>query len=258
MDSKRATVMAIRVLLVPIVRVLSAIGITYRDFAEAAKSVYVEVALNQDLSRGRKISLSRVADACGITRREASRLYGVVACDPLCYADHCSAISNVLYAWHNDSAFLEIGSAPRVLPVDGEASLETLVQRYCGELSPESLLRELVRVGAIDVRPGNVRVVLRDYHPRPFDPLALQRFAAVVHDVARVTGANYLGYGEPRLERRVVTERAYPGSQAEFKALITAKTGQLLEDARAWLQCHAANEKTGIRLGVGAYVIDDE
>src|SRR4051794_14350087 len=100
MGIRRATAMAVRVLLAPIIRILSSIGFNYRDFAEIAKTVYVEGAITEDRRRGRKTSLSRVAIITGINRREVTRLYEVVVADPAIYADFSASISNLLHTWH--------------------------------------------------------------------------------------------------------------------------------------------------------------
>jgi hypothetical protein len=260
MGAKRATVMAVRVLLAPIVRVLSSIGFNYRDFAETAKVVYVEVAVAEDRRRGRKTSLSRVGMVTGITRREVARLHEVAAADPAVYLDFTASISNLLDAWHTDHRFADDGR-PRDLPLEGEDSLETLIQRHRGELGTNALVREMVRLGLVEIRPGFARPRVRQFHPRPFDPLSVQHFACVVRDFGRTAGANVLGHGPgsegQRLEKRVVAYGSDLHVHATLKAVACERIERFVDELRETLGPHTVSGPDGHRLGVGAYVIDD-
>ena len=258
MGSKHATVMAVRVLLTPIVQVFSLLGFGYRDFVEAAKSVYVEVALAQDRRFDRRVSISRIARVSGITRREASRLFGVVSVDPVVYADPSAAISNLLDAWHTDPRYTDADGSPLQLPIEGEISLETLLRRYSGESDTTTLIRELVKVRAIDVRPGHARAMMRDFYPQPYDTLGVQRFAAVLHDVGSACAAHVLGRnGDLMHENRVVVHGANPESRLAFREFVAARTTGLLAEVRSWLRAHDEGAAAPVRLGVGTYLIDE-
>jgi hypothetical protein len=261
MGNKRATVMAVRVLLAPIVRVLSSIGFNYRDFAETAKVVYVEVAVAEDRRRGRKTSLSRVGIVTGITRREVARLHEVVSADPAVYLDLTASITNLLHAWHTDHRFAD-GDRPRDLPLEGEDSLESLIQRHRGEVGTNTLVRELVRLGLVEIRPGFARPRVSQFHPRPLDPLSLQHFACVVHDVGRTAGANVLGHGLGheglRFEKRVIAYGSDLQVRAALKAIVSERVEGFIEELRRALGSRDVLGRDGHRLGVGAYVIDDD
>lgn len=256
MGGKRDTVMAVRVLLAPIIRLLSSVGFGYKDFAETAKTVYVEVAIAEDRRRGRKTSLSRVALISGITRREATRLRDVITSEPAIYADFATSISNLLHAWHTEPRYMD-GGGPRELPLEGDDSLEALIQRHRGELDANALVRELVRLGLVEVRPGFARARANRFITRPLDALSLQHFSCVIHDVGRTAGANVLGYGGRRFERRVVAYRD-PEEAAELRLFIEERIGHLFDELRNSLQPDNAPTAGGRRLGFGAYRIDDD
>lgn len=257
MGGKQSTVIAVRVLLAPIIRVLSSMGFSYRDFAETAKTVYVEVAIAEDRRRARKTSLSRVALISGITRREAARLRDVVAAEPAIYADVSTSISNLLHAWHTDPRYSDSGS-PRELPLEGDASLEMMIQRHKGELNANALVRELVRLGVVDIRPGFARARVNRFDPRPLDELSLQHFACLIHDVGQTAGANVFGYGARRFERRIIAYRADPDAAAELKFYIGERVGRLFDELRDAMQPDDSPAENGRRVGFGAYGIDDD
>ena len=61
-------------LLRPVVRMLLRSGITWKDFAELSKGVFVEVAREDYGLRGRPTNSSRVALLTGLSRREVARV----------------------------------------------------------------------------------------------------------------------------------------------------------------------------------------
>ena len=70
---------AVRTLLKPLIKLLISQGITHGDFVEAAKVVYVEMALRH--FAGRKINKSKVAILTGLTRKEVANVIAML-CGP--------------------------------------------------------------------------------------------------------------------------------------------------------------------------------
>ena len=64
---------AYRVLMQPLVRILVRHGVSYNEFNEVLKSVFVEVAERDFGIPGRKPSQSRVAILTGLTRKEVAK-----------------------------------------------------------------------------------------------------------------------------------------------------------------------------------------
>lgn len=244
-------------LLAPIIRVLSAIGFGYRDFAETAKTVYVEVAMAEDRRRARKTSLSRVALISGITRREAARLRDVVAAEPTTCADPTTSISNLLQAWNTDPRYSEQGS-PRELPLEGAGSLQTLIECHKGGRDANEFVRDLVRLGVVEVRPGCARARVSEFHLRPLDELSLEHFASVMHDVGQAAGANVFGYGGRRFERRVIAYRVDADVAAELKAHLSERIGCLFDEVRDAMRSDDSDMQGARRVGFGVYGIGED
>ncbi len=64
---------ATRQWLKPLIHVLIRCGVTWKDFAELAKTTYVEVATRQFGKRGRPTNVSRTAVLTGLARREVRK-----------------------------------------------------------------------------------------------------------------------------------------------------------------------------------------
>ena len=91
---------AIRLLLKPLAKLLIAQGITHREFAEAAKEAYVEMALRHFQKEG-KINRSRIAILTGLTRKEVANVIGKAMSQEV--PDRTfSRPGKVLHGWHND------------------------------------------------------------------------------------------------------------------------------------------------------------
>ena len=71
---EKAIKAAIARLLIPLVRVILRYGIPYGAFAEIAKRVYVDVALDEFAIPGRKPTISRASVITGLSRKEILRV----------------------------------------------------------------------------------------------------------------------------------------------------------------------------------------
>ena len=64
---------ALRTMLKPLVKLFISQGVTHAEFAEAAKEIYVEIAL-RDFETEERINKSRVAILTGLTRKEVKNV----------------------------------------------------------------------------------------------------------------------------------------------------------------------------------------
>ena len=58
----------------PLFRIFLRSGISYKDFTEVAKSLFVEISTDEYGLRGRKTNISRVAIMTGLTRKEVKKI----------------------------------------------------------------------------------------------------------------------------------------------------------------------------------------
>ena len=65
--------LALRMMLKPLIRLLISQGVSHADFSEAAKDVYVEMAIRHFDER-EKVNQSRVAILTGLTRKEVKNV----------------------------------------------------------------------------------------------------------------------------------------------------------------------------------------
>src|SRR5689334_13468124 len=84
----------------PLVHVLLRCGITWREFAELAKTTYVDVATKQFGKRGRPTNVSRTSVLTGLSRREVRKQRDQLDGAPPVPGGYVTKASLVLSAWH--------------------------------------------------------------------------------------------------------------------------------------------------------------
>ena len=69
-----ALLSALEAILRPIVKLMLQSGVGYSEFGAVAKSVFVQVATDDYMKRGRPANFSQVSAMTGISRKEVSRI----------------------------------------------------------------------------------------------------------------------------------------------------------------------------------------
>src|SRR5438105_14799202 len=104
----------------PVIHVLLRCGVPWKEFAELAKSTYVEVATQRFGKRGRPTNVSRTAVLTGLARREVRKQREQLAEGPPVLAGYVTKASLVLSAWHLHPEYLDKNGRPALLQPDGE------------------------------------------------------------------------------------------------------------------------------------------
>jgi hypothetical protein len=265
--AKASTLSASRRLLRPVVRLLLRSGITWKEFAEVAKTVFVRVATDEFGIRGRPTNLSRVAILTGITRREVARQRQQIEADAPPQPTFLNAAQRLLSGWHQDPDYVDAGGSPLAIPVDGAApSFADLCNRHGGDLPASALLKELRSVGAVSQdEAGRLVAAARTYIPLQMDPDKILRAGDVLYDIGTTVVFDLIApHGEAlRFERRAENDAIDPQSVPAFRAFLEKEGQSFLERIDDWLTRHAVEpgphtSRKPIRLGVGMYHIQTE
>jgi len=257
---------ALGFLLEPVILLLLKNGITWNEFAEIAKTKFVEVATRRFGIRGRPTNISRVAILTGQDRREVSRIRRAMERPtqprPLCKP------SQVLEGWYRDPEFLHADGKPRDLALDGEHdSFAQLARRYAPSIPYVAMIKQLRAVGAVeDLDDGKVRVLKRAYVPRALSEDHIALWGSVLHDIGTTWEYNLMrdaATQRSRFERRAVNLRVDVKALPGFQAFLEAEGQAFLERVDDWLSAHqvpaeATAETASMRLGVGVYHIGDD
>lgn len=261
---KSVAMMACRRLLQPVVRLLLLGGVTWKEFAEVSKTVFVQVATDEFGIRGRPTNMAKVAILTGINRREVARQRQLVDEQSPEEPVYLNAAQRLLSGWHQDSDYLDPAGLPRLLSVEGTApSFADLCARYAGDMPASALLKELRAVGAVAAEgEGLVSARSRIYIPLPMDPDKVLRAGSVLQDVGTTVVHDLTcSQGVPlRFERRAENDAMDPALLPAFREFVEREGQAFLERVDDWLTRHEATQRNGaelapIRLGVGLYHI---
>jgi hypothetical protein len=263
--TERPIVNACRRWLRPVARWLLRSGVTWKEFAELSREVFVDTATEEFGLRGRPTNVSRVALLTGLARREVRRIRAETAARETGVPDESlNHASRVLSGWHLDADFLEPDGRPCLLPATGPApSFEVLLKRYAGDIPTTALVKELVKSGSIErLASGAYRVLRRYYMPTQMDGQAVERAGSVLADLATTVEHNLSRTArEPsRFEGRAQNRHVDPRHLPAFRAFVEREAQGLLERVDDWLASHETGSQdaaAALRLGVGVYAIHD-
>jgi len=166
-DIQRQILDAFFVILRPIAKILLRCGIGFREFAEVAKTAFVDVASSEYGLRGRPTNISRIAVMTGLTRKEVRRLRDKIESGEHSLVVKSTPLCEVLHRWHSEPEFLNSTGKPKVLSFSGDCgSFSSLVKKFGGDIPPGAMRTELKRVGALaEGDDGTLEVVKRSVSP---------------------------------------------------------------------------------------------
>lgn len=246
----------------PLVHVLIRCGITWREFAEVARTAYVEVASTRFGKHGRPTNVSRTAMLTGLSRREVRAQREHLEAAPVASRGYVTKLSLILSAWHSEAEFLGAGGKPAALPAEGDGPSFAGLLRHCGagDLRPSTILRELRSAGAVRVGgSGLVEPLRHTYVPDELDPELIRSWGTAIADVATTCAHNLTREPQnaPRFARAIVNERVLASALPEFREFLNREGRLFLDKVDAWLLAHEAPDSAGakatVRLGAGVY-----
>ena len=262
---KRTLLATFKTLMRPLVRILLRNSISYGEFAELLKSIYVDAAKDILQMPGSKQSVPRLAISTGLSRFEVGRLLDRTDAEFEALANRFNRIGRILTGWHQDADFIGpygipyevVASAP-----PGRRSFAELVRRYTPDVPADEMLDELKRINAVlELGNGCYRVLTRSYIPAPEDPAKFHEMAVAFTDLAKTLDQNLKPDAADKLfERRVWTPNGIaPESAIEFDAFVKDRGQQFLELLDDWLttkETFAAKAKlpSRVRVGVAMYM----
>lgn len=246
----RALLNSLKQMLRPMVRLLLRNGITYQVFAEVAKTVFVEVAEESDVTGPFKATKSRVALLTGLTRPEVKRVLerGEELPDQVRY----SRIPAIVGGWVTDPLFLDDSGQPLpLLPNGSGRTFETLVRRFGADLPKATVLDELLLSGCAEWRDNRLVLAKRQYRTVG-DP---NRYRYIGDAYRRFGGTmmnNVLNEGMPFVQReawsRAIPAERLPEVRDAIRALLSTQLDQAMAvlDEKEQLPALPHHRTTGV------------
>ena len=265
-DLKAALLAAYARLLRPLVQILLRNGVSYSEFAETAKHVFVTTAAKELTHQNGELSTARIAIRTGMSQREVTTVLDQPERAPV--DTTLAQISALLAGWHTDVSFTGPYGLPLELPYEenGRPTFVTLVQQYCPEAQPQHLLRKLLAVGAVRQSQDDwLTVLTRTYLPNADAPDSVERIGRTVQRLVDTVDFNrqQLDPQTRRFERTVLAD--YGLKEEDLPALsafVETRGQRLLEEVDNWLSGREKPDPDqgdrAVHTGLGIYHYIDE
>ena len=269
-----ALLSALESIMRPMVKLMLQSGISYSEFAAVAKSVFIQVATDDNKKRGRPANFSQVSAMTGISRKEVSKIRKLGSLERWTPNMESSPLNSVLHEWHFDRDFSDGAGAARRLAFEGPRSFSDLVSRYAGDIPPGAMRSTLQKAGVIvQDSDGLLSVRQKFFYSRQFDEdfvrgvgFALSSLGstlvhnATVHRRTDLTNERKRELG--RLERTVWSERMSDAEIAKLKSWVDDAAPRFLGEAEELVgksEAHPGHRDSRSRLvGVSVYYFEED
>ena len=254
-------------LLRPLVRILLRYGVSFGEFAEMARWVFVDVADKDFSIDGKKQTISRISVITGLNRKDVTRLMKI----NIHAGNDASAGTNravrVISGWVRDKTYHGSKGMPAALPLDGnEKSFAALVKQYSGDMPVRAVLDELLRIEAVKKNGDNtVSLLTKAYIPKNIDA---EKISILGTDAAALVSTIDHNLGnrkqQPFFQRKVMYDNIPEEAVAAFRETSSAESQHLLEKFDVILAGHDRDFNPDIkasgrkRLGVGIYYFEED
>jgi hypothetical protein len=133
------------------------VGITPRHFGELAAAAFVRAACKASRLRNGRVNQSRVAVLTGLSRSEVRKIMADARSPK---SRHQPRTQRVIDGWRSNRTYQDRLERPRSLRINGRGNtFESLVKKCAGDVPYVAVLDELLRLRAVRIGAGRVRLL---------------------------------------------------------------------------------------------------
>ncbi len=230
--TQAALVKAVNMLCKPLIRLLIEKGITFPQFRELMKELYVEVAAEQFSLDDKKPSDSRIFVLTGIHRKDIKRIRLQDEQQNQQITSSASLSGEIIARWNSMPEYLDDKGKPKQLLKTGkgkEAGFDHLVSSVSKDVRSRVILEEWLRLNIIRLKDDYVVLNKSAFVTnKEFKEMAYY-LGHNVHDHMASCVSNILEQEEPMLERSVYYASLTESSINKLKAIASKKGNDLLQ-----------------------------
>ena len=170
----------------PLVKLLVRAGVTFTDFSELAKGVFVESAVRDTSGPVSQKSIARLAVMTGLAQSDVRRTLAARENRAQPEPTMASALAEIVQRWHTESQFSGPYGVPLELEFDsGPRSFTQLVRMVGTKIHPQLLLNEMLAAGVVvTAGPDFYKIVSRTFvFPVAMSPGMLEYFGNIMTDL---------------------------------------------------------------------------
>ena len=230
--TQAALVKAVNMLCKPLIRLLIEKGITFPQFRELMKELYVEVADEQFSLDDKKPSDSRIFVLTGIHRKDIKRIRQQNETERQPVTSSASLSGEIIARWSSMPEYLDNKGKPSQLLKNGkgkEAGFDQLVSSVNKDVRPRVILEEWLRLNIVRLKDDYVVLNKSAFVTnKEFKEMAYY-LGHNVHDHMASCVNNILEENEPMLERSVYYACLTENSVNKLKTIASKKGNDLLQ-----------------------------
>ena len=230
--TQAALVKAVIMLCKPLIRLLIEKGITFPQFRELMKELYVEVADKHFSLDDNKPSDSRIFVLTGVHRKDVKRIRQQAESGAEPITSSASLSGEIVARWSSMPGYLDDKGKPRQLLKNGknnEAGFDQLVSSVSKDVRPKVILEEWLRLNIVRLEDDYVVLNKSAFVPnKEFTEMAYY-LGHNVHDHMASCVNNILVETDPMLERSVYYASLTENSVKKLNAIASKKGNELLQ-----------------------------
>jgi hypothetical protein len=253
--------------LAPVARLCMKSGMGAGELQIAAKVACIgEAAKSARL--GNRLNHSRIAAATGLTRKDVRMLSGLLKSGPIVAKREVAKqrTTRVLHGWCTDPEYLNRRGDPVRLTINGpRLSFHALVRRYGGDVTPVSVLKELLRSGAVS-RSDDNQFAVRKQIPRVrgFGADVVAEFASRLRDLGGTLVDNIEDSKHPIFVGFSEIKNLSADEAALFQETFSERAASLVDGVERWrtsqtrmrAKLKKGRAAEGTRVGLGVYLVE--
>lgn len=259
---------ALNRLLRPLVRIALARQVSLRQIVELLKGIYVQIAVHEIETEGKRPTDSRISLLTGVHRKDVRRLRDET--DPLTAEQHSPLAMGLnmrlVNCWLTDSRFTDEAGRPRPLSIsaadDEPLSLNTLLAAVSSDIRSRAVLDEWLRLGIVTTDKKSITLRHEAFIPEQGEEEKLHFFAQNQGAHLQAGVRNLLGQAPPLFDRAVQYSALSEASIAELQTLskdLAMQALQRINRRAAELKKRDSDHagKNGGVINFGAYVLTE-
>jgi len=230
--TQAALVKAVNMLCKPLIRLLIEKGITFPQFRELMKELYVEVADEQFSLDDKKPSDSRIFVLTGIHRKDIKRIRQQNEQEVQPVISSASLSGELIARWSSMPEYLDSKGKPRQLLKSGkenEVSFDQLVSSVNKDVRSRAILEEWLRLNIVRLKDDYVVLNKSAFVTNKEFKEMSYYLGHNVHDHIASCVNNILEDDEPMLERSVYYASLAENSVNKLNAIASKKGNDLLQ-----------------------------
>ena len=230
--TQAALVKAVVMLCKPLIRLLIEKGMTFPQFRELMKELYVEVADKHFSLDGEKPSDSRIFVLTGVHRKDVKRIRQQAEQENSPIISSASLSGEIVARWASMPEYLDDKGKPRPLLKSGnnnEVGFTQLVSSVNKDVRPKVILEEWLRLNIVRLKDDYVVLNKSAFVTnKEFTEMAYY-LGHNVHDHIASCVSNILEESDPMLERSVYYASLTENSVNKLNTIASKKGNELLQ-----------------------------